>query len=246
MLCYEMFREATVNTRRLLLLSVGVAVMIALGGVAILLMGPRTDEVSRQSASKDAVRNAESSDAPEEEHSTIDGLTILTEEEALAEAASWYAKDFGVSQEEAVRRLEMQDDPLPSRLERELKKTERDAFAGLWLRHKPDYGITAATAGEPEAMMEKVEPYVEGTQWEGTVNIKRVEATEAELNAARAEVQRIIDRLRMTRVSSDLNVFKNRAEFYVADKARFERKLRASGQELPAHVVVLEGVAMPG
>jgi hypothetical protein len=41
-------------------------------------------------------------------------------------------------------------------------------------------------------MLEKVRPYVEGTPWEGTVNIERVEATEAELKAARAETERML------------------------------------------------------
>lgn len=138
----------------------------------------------------------------------------------------------------------MQDDPLLARLERQLREKERDAFAGLWLRNKPDYGVTVASAGEPEAMMAEVGPFVEGTRWEGTVRIKLVEASEAELKAARAKAQRLFDRLDMRHASGE-NLTKNRVEFYVADEARFERKLRASGLELPEHVVVLEGLSRP-
>jgi hypothetical protein len=149
-----------------------------------------------------------------------------------------------VSLEEAMRRLEMQDDALPAKLERELKETERDSFAGLWLRHKPDFGITVAAAGDPKAMMDKIEPIVEGTQWEGTINVKSVEATEAELKAARAQAERIFNRLDIPHDSGD-NIMKNRMEILVANKARFERELRASGLNLPEHIVVLEGMARP-
>ncbi len=51
------------------------------------------------------------------------------------EDARWYAKDCDASLEAAIRRLEMQDDTLPTRLERELEERERETFAGLWPRH---------------------------------------------------------------------------------------------------------------
>jgi hypothetical protein len=206
--------------RRRLQLAAGVTLVTALCVAAILLVGSRLQEVSRGSASGEAAQST----APER---------------ATAEDRS-YAKAFDVSLEEAIRRLEMQDDTLPSDLERELMRNEQDTFAGLWLRHKPDYGITVATAGDPEAMMEKVEPYVEGTQWEGTVRIKRVEATLVELNAARAEAERMLDRLGIQYISGD-NLQKNRMEIYVKNMAQVQRKLRASGLELPEHVVVMEG-----
>jgi hypothetical protein len=228
-------------TKRRLLLAAGVAAVAAFCVAAILLAGSGAREVARDAGSEEGgQRSAVGRDHAGEPG----GFTVLTEEEALVQDARWYAKDLDVSVEEAIRRLEMQDDTLPTDLERELKETESDAFAGLWLRHKPDYGITVATAGDPEAMMDKIEPIVAGTQWEGTIRIKRVEATEAELKAARAEAERIFNRLDIPHDSGD-NIMKNRMEFFVANKARFERELRASGLKVPEHVVVLEGLARP-
>jgi hypothetical protein len=135
-------------------------------------------------------------------------------------------------------------DTLPSDLERELKESKRDTFAGLWLRHKPDYGITVATAGSPDAMMQKIEPFVAGTRWEGTVNVKQVEASEAQLNAARADAERMVDGLGIPYSSSD-DIMNNRMEIIVRNKPRAERKLRAAGLELPEHVVLIEGVDRP-
>ncbi len=229
--------------KRALVMATGLAVVAALFLVAFLTIGSPAREPAR-----DAARARTTGVAEQGNTGTPSGRgkpRILSEEEALREDARWYARDMGVSLDEAVRRLKMQDDTLPSDLERELKESEGDAFAGLWLRHKPDYGLTVATAGDPGAMMQKIEPFVAGTQWEGKVNVEQVEASEAQLNAARAEAERIIDRLGISRVSSDLNVFKNRAEFYVPDKTKFERRLNASGLELPEHVAVIEGSSRP-
>ncbi len=146
---------------------------------------------------------------------------------------------MGISLEEAIRRLKMQGGATPSELERELRNSERDAFAGLWIRHKPDYGITVAATRDFEAVKEKAKAQLEGTQWEGTVRIKPVEATLVELNAARAEAERMLDGLGI-RYSSGDNLYKNRMEIYVKDKAQLQRKLRASGLELPDHVVIVE------
>lgn len=131
----------------------------------------------------------------------------MSEGEALGEDARWYARDMGISLEEAIRRLKMQEDRLPTELERE-QRVPGGSFAGLWLRHRPTYGLTVATAGDPETMRQKIEPFVAGTSWEGTVN---VEATEAELRAARAEAERMIEQLGI-RYSSGDNIMKNRME----------------------------------
>lgn len=230
------------QTKKILALTVGFAGVAALLLAAILLLGQPFREPSQ-----DAVQAGTTGDAEQGNPGTSSGRggpRILSEEEALRQDARWYARDMGVSLDEAIRRLEMQDDTLPSDLERELKKSEGDTFAGLWVRHKPDYGLTVATAGDPEAMMRKIEPFVAGTQWEGTVNVKQVAATEAQLNAARAEAEGMLDKLGI-RYSSGDAIMKNRMEIYVRNESRVERKLHASGFELPAHVVLIEGVDMP-
>jgi hypothetical protein len=227
-------REDAAWRRRRLPLAAGVTLVAALCVAAILLAGSRSQEALRGSASGEAAQGTAPERATAEDRSPSEAPRLADENEALVADARAYAEDMGVSLEEAIRRLEMQGGTSPSDLER-----ERDTFAGLWIRHKPDYGITVATAGDPEAMMEKVKPYVEGTQWEGTVRIKRVEATLVELHAARAEAERMLDRLGI-RYSSGDNLFKNRMEIYVKDKAQVERELRASGLELPEHVVIIE------
>ena len=140
---------------------VGVVGTAALLLAAIFLLGrpshgPSQDAVLAEESGK--TQRGEPGEA-----SASGGPRILSAEEALRQDARWYARDFGVSLDEAIRRLEMQDDRLPADLERDLKKSEGDAYAGLWLRHKPDYGLTVATAGDPAAVKQKIEPFVAGT-----------------------------------------------------------------------------------
>jgi hypothetical protein len=213
--------------------------IIVLCVAAIILVGPRTQESPKESASKNAGQSTVQDLTSEKDNATVNDTVLVDEDEAMIEDAQWYAKDQDISLEEAIRRLKMMDDPLLPRLERDLRRDERDTFAGLWLRHQPDFGFTVAFTGDRRAARDKVRPYVEGTQWEATVKIKRVQATLVELNAARAEAERTLDRLRIA-YSSGGNVFKNRMEIYVKNKARVERKLRASGLQLPEHVVLIE------
>lgn len=222
-----------------MLVSVGVTVVAALCVAALLLAGSRPEDASKAAAPGDGGRSTGSDHASAQEPTMIDGHRVLSGNEALVEDARSYARDMEVPLNEAIRRLKMQDDSLLTRLERELRRTERDAFAGLWLRHEPDYGFTVALAGDDEVAAEKVRHFVEGTRWEGTVDIKRVEASMVELNAARAKAEGMFDRLGVVYGSGE-NVFKNRMEIYVADAAHARRNLRAAGLELPEHVVVIE------
>lgn len=228
----------------MLLLGAGVAAVVALCVAAILLAGSRPQVASREFGAEGDARSTAPDRKPEKERAPAKKPVMQTEEEALAAEAREYAKAMGVSQEEAMRRLEMQGDPFLARLDRELRQNERDTYAELRLRHKPDYGITLAFTGDPHAAMEKVEPLVEGTQWEGTVKIDHVELTMTELHAVRAEAERVLDRIGI-RYDSDENLSASHVQIYVADKDKLRRELRASGLELPEHTIVMEGLSVP-
>lgn len=241
-------RGSSTGLGRWSLMSVGVTVVAALCVAAILLVGSPSEEASKTSAPENGRQSTRSHHARALEPTMVDGRRVSSGHEArieedarwaLVEDARWYARDAGVPLKEAIRRLQMQDDPLPTDLERKLKKEEPHSYAGLWLRHKPDYGITVALTGDSEAAAEKVRRFVEGTQWEGTVNIKHVEASLVELNAARAEAEGTFDRLGIGYASGS-NIFKNRMEIYVTNRDRVLRKLGTAGLEMPEHVVVIE------
>jgi hypothetical protein len=163
--------------------------------------------------------------------------TIFAErekEEVLNPDAKAYAKDFGVSDEEADRRLDLQDDT--GSLGAKLEKNEPETFAGLESRHKPDYHVVVYFSRDGE---QTIQPYVEGTPLERIVEVKMVEASLKELEAAQEEAGRIYDELCL-RAESGINITKNRVEVYVTDRERFMAALRRAGVELPEHVAVVE------
>ena len=234
---YEVWRENGAVGR--LLLAVGVMGIAAFCLATVLLAGASRQQASRELVPDDTSEGAGRDRACAGERSTAGSPHPAGANDALVEDARMYARGMGISPQEAIRRLRMQGDKLPLSLEREFGREERESFAGLWLRHRPDYGITIAFAGDPEEAMERVRSRVRCTNWEGTVNIKRVEASLAELNAARAQAEQMLEQQGIS-YSSGENVFKNRVEIYVADEARLERELHASGLELPEHVAVVE------
>src|SRR5687767_5119247 len=66
-------------------------------------------------------------------------VRILSHDEALLQDARAYAADYGVSIEEAQRRLDAQQHQ-GDVIER-LRNTTRGRLAGLWIEHKPEFRL---------------------------------------------------------------------------------------------------------
>ncbi len=149
----------------------------------------------------------------------------------------WYAEDQGISLEEAVRRLELQEDPALNRLQPELTAKERDTFAGLWIQHKPEYRFVVLFT---EGGEETIQPYLECNPHADIVEVRNgADATLAELATAHEEASRIANRLGIP-TESGTDVIKYRVEFLGTDRAAFETALQGAGERLPEHVVVVE------
>lgn len=74
-----------------------------------------------------------------------DATRVQTAEEAIAADARWYARDQGVSQEEAVRRLRIQSEM--GGLIGQLRKTYKARLAGIVLEHQPLYRVRVRLTG---------------------------------------------------------------------------------------------------
>lgn len=158
-------------------------------------------------------------------------------EDPLARDARWYAGDQGVSLEEAIRRLKLQEELSLSGLGPALEANEGDAFAGLWIQHEPEYRFVVLFTHDGE---ETIRPYIEGEPWADVVEVRNgAGATLAELEAAQAEAGRIVRDLGI-RADSGINVQENRVELYVTERARLDAALREAGLRLPDHVAVIE------
>jgi hypothetical protein len=70
---------------------------------------------------------------------------VQTAEEAIAADAQWYARDQGVSQKEAVRRLRIQSEM--GGLIGQLRRTYKARLAGIVIEHQPIYRLRIRLTG---------------------------------------------------------------------------------------------------
>ena len=71
------------------------------------------------------------------------------------------------------------------------------------------------------------------------IQVRTVEATLRELERSQREADSMVGGLGLL-LASDINVFENRAEVYVTDRAKLEDALQNSGKTLPPHVHIIE------
>lgn len=157
--------------------------------------------------------------------------------EALRQDAQRYAEDMGVDLDEAVRRLQYQDDI--GRLNAALAANERDTFAGLWMQHQPDFRVIVRFTRDGEAT---IRPYIEGQPWAHLIEVRSASVTLAELQAIQRETSQALDKLDFG-VTHALDVKGNRIEVYVTDLTWFEEQLKKADIQLADRVelVVVEG-----
>jgi len=158
---------------------------------------------------------------------------ILTAEEALRRDSQEYASHFGVDLDEAVHRLKLQRPA--GDLGAELAAKERDTFAGLWIQHTPEFRIIVQFSHDGE---ETIRAYIENGPLADIVEVRTANVSLAELEAAQAAAGLAIRELGIP-VNSGINVFENRVELYVTERARFDAALREANIQLPDYVKVI-------
>lgn len=158
---------------------------------------------------------------------------------AQREDASSYAEERGLSDREANRRMRLESCFAVElgALERTLRQRERDSFAGIWIQHDPEYRFVASFT---EDGREKLRPYIENKPYVPLI-VTRSDATATlpELKNAQARAGRLVDRLGL-HANLGLDIQKNRAEIYVLDRRRAEKRIRRSELRLPEHAVLVE------
>jgi hypothetical protein len=161
---------------------------------------------------------------------------VPTLAEVLRQDMRQYAKQYGVSEAEAIQRLQQQE--AIGDLNRVLQANERNRFAGLWVEHEPEYAIIVRFTAEGAR---RIRPYVKGKPFAHLVEVRGADYTLAELEAIQTQALRELEKLDFG-VNCLLNVKRNRVEVPVVDRAWIESQLRLAGAELPEGVelVVVE------
>jgi hypothetical protein len=159
--------------------------------------------------------------------------------EALHRDAQEYAKQFGITVEEATERMRLQDGI--GELNAALQANEADTFGGLWIEHEPDFRVVVLfTRGGERA----IRPYLAGKSYTHLVEVRKARYTLTELETIYAQATRELAKLDFG-VNVLLNVQGNCVEVPVSDREWFESELRRVGARLPEGVelTVVEGGA---
>jgi hypothetical protein len=179
------------------------------------------------------------------DNATCKDVKTLSSGNTLREDARMYAADYGVTIEEALRRLELQEDV--GELRASLVSNEAATFGDLEILHEPSFRVVAYFTQGGE---QTIQPYVQGTPLEGIVETRQVGATLAELEAAQAEAISYYE-AQGVRFDAGIDVTQNRAEIYLTDETRAQlrskKKRTQNAQQLPAHVVevTVDALAAP-
>ena len=161
-----------------------------------------------------------------------DGAIPITTD-PLGMDAAIYASDYGVTLEEAKRRLGLQGSA--GALQAELLGNESDKFAGLWIQHEPDFKIVVRFTQDGEST---VTPYVTGGPLSGIVEVRTADATLNDLKTAQANAMTIARGFGI-RVESQTDVIENRVKLFVVDKVGLDSSLATSDVHLPDKVDVV-------
>lgn len=157
--------------------------------------------------------------------------------------AQVYASNMNVSVEEALRRLKLQDIPVP---DEELSTKEVKTFAGLWIEHTPEFKFVVQFTRDGE---ETMKPYLKKyPEFADIVEVRNTaKASLADLQRAQAMAISSARALDIP-VKSDINVYNNSVELYMtkADRSRFDDALRRNEIQLPdkVRVITVEAEAM--
>lgn len=160
--------------------------------------------------------------------------TVDLDDPAVQDALQ-YAEDMGVSPEEAVSRMEVQQALGESGLEPALMANEADTFAGLWLEHEPEYRVVVAFTRDGE---QTIQPYVEGESFADFVEVRDdYRYTLGELREAQQQAMQTLLGLGIA-TSSGIDVKENEVTLTVGNPALLQEELEAAELALPEPVVV--------
>lgn len=164
---------------------------------------------------------------------------VRNSQEALKQDAQWYAEYFGVSFEEALRRLQLQG--LIGELNAMLTEQESDSFAGLWIQNVPDYRVFIAFTENGE---EKVQPYIKDQAYEELIEVKVADISLASLQEDQRKIFSDVGSLGIDLISG-IDVANNRITLEVLSVDQLAPALQQAGILLPSYVQVIEVDELP-
>lgn len=155
-------------------------------------------------------------------------------EEARRHDAAAYAAQVGVSVDEALRRLDLQQ--LAGELEAALAAEESATFAGLFIDDKQQYRIVVLFTDNKKSE-ERLRARVAGGPLEGLIEVRSARFSLADLEKKQKDARGKTQNAGVEQ-NSDINIFDNKVELYVTDPEKLKAKLKANKAELPEGVEI--------
>lgn len=157
-------------------------------------------------------------------------------EDPMLEEAKHYAELHGVTVDEALLRLELQD--VTGDLDAELTENEADTFAGLWIEHTPEFKVIVLFTQKGNDTIEKYLP----EELDGITDVRTAEKTLVELQDIQSDAS---SSLRGLDIAADLyiDIYENCVKVNIADadNAKYNDCL-AEGKLIVSKDVVIEFV----
>jgi len=148
--------------------------------------------------------------------------------------AEVYAKHLGVTVDEALRRLKLQD--VAGEIGAELYSKEADTLAGLWIEHTPKFKIVILFTRDAEDI---IKPYLQKyKELADIIEVGTAKMSLVELQNTQNEIISSIRNLGIP-VASDVNVYKNRVEIAVLDRTKIDSAVSEGKLVLPWYVDVI-------
>jgi hypothetical protein len=147
--------------------------------------------------------------------------------------AEIYAKNHGVSVEEALDRFHLQE--VAGELDARLAENEAETFAGLWVEHSPAFHIVVLFTQDAE---QKIKPYITA-EIADLLEVRIAERSLAELEKTQQELLSALIELTMP-LETEIDVYENNIKLYIAeaDKLRFDNALQSGALTVPEYVEV--------
>ncbi|GIW61076.1 MAG: hypothetical protein KatS3mg087_2142 [Patescibacteria group bacterium] len=154
--------------------------------------------------------------------------------EALLADAETYASMYGVSIDEATKRLTLQD--IVEELNANLVTNENTTFAGLWIQHESEYRVIARFTSNGSAT---IKSYIQNTPLYDLVEVRIADINLEELKLEQLQATQIMNQSNFP-FRTGINVMENRVEVYVLDTEEVSTFFRDSNIVLPEHTHIIK------
>lgn len=169
----------------------------------------------------------------------ITTVPMADEKSVVTEDVEMYAVEFGVSVDEALQRLALQDEA--GKLQVALSSDYPKTFAGLWLEHTPEFRVVVQFTDTADD--EKINAYLANPELAAITQVKTAEVSLADLEAEQAAA---IAAMEGTGVpfETDIDVQGNLVEVYVTEETHLGAAGERAQMRLSPHIKVITVLAL--